>query len=255
MNMALMTINYFSPALGMQQSFVAIIPEDGSFFDDTSSPKSYQSLMLLHGLSSDATSYTRFTSIERYADEHQLAIIMPNADHSGYANMAYGHSYYDHILEVYHYAHKLLPLSTQRKDNFIAGHSMGGYGTMKFALTQGELFAKASPLSAVFQAQGLMELNYTDFAPKAITGEDTNIKGTELDTYHLVDEAVDKGLTLPELFIQCGTEDFLYEDNQQFMAYLDDKGIDYQYEEGPGEHDYAFWDKAIKRTIEWLVEA
>ena len=124
--MALMTINYLSPALGMQQSFVAIIPEDGSFFDETQSPKSYKTLMLLHGLSSDATSYTRFTSVERYADEHQLAIIMPNADHSGYANMTYGHSYYDHILEVYHYAHKLLPLSPKREDNFIAGHSMGG---------------------------------------------------------------------------------------------------------------------------------
>lgn len=97
--MALMTINYLSPSLGMQQSFVAIIPEDASFFDETQSPKSYKSLMLLHGLSSDATSYTRFTSVERYADEHQLAIIMPNADHSGYANMTYGHSYYDHILK------------------------------------------------------------------------------------------------------------------------------------------------------------
>jgi putative tributyrin esterase len=41
-------------------------------------------LLLLHGLSSDATSYMRFTSIERYAEAHQLAVIMPNADHSGY---------------------------------------------------------------------------------------------------------------------------------------------------------------------------
>ena len=48
---------------------------------------------------------------------------------------------------------------------------MGGYGTMKFALTQGRLFSKASPLSSVFQAQGLMELDYPDFAPKAITGK------------------------------------------------------------------------------------
>ena len=44
--MALMTINYLSPSLGMQQSFVAIIPEDASFFDETQSPKSYKSLML-----------------------------------------------------------------------------------------------------------------------------------------------------------------------------------------------------------------
>ena len=63
--------------------------------------------MLLHGLSSDATSYMRFTSIERYAESHQLAIIMPNADHSAYANMAYGHRYYDYILEVYHYVHQI----------------------------------------------------------------------------------------------------------------------------------------------------
>ena len=53
----------------------------------------------------------RYTSIERYANEHQLAIIMPNVDHSGYANMAYGHSYYDYILEIYEYVHQILPLS------------------------------------------------------------------------------------------------------------------------------------------------
>ena len=252
--MAFMTINYKSPTIGMNQSFTAIVPEDDSFFKQHEPVKPLKMLLLLHGLSSDATSYMRLTSIERYAEAHQLAVIMPNADHSGYANMAFGHSYYDYILEIYNYAHQVLPVSKKREDNFIAGHSMGGYGTMKFALTQGRLFSKASPLSAVFQAQGLMQLDYPDFAPKAITGEDTNIKDTELDTYYLVDEAVEKGLTIPKLLIQCGTEDFLYEDNQQFMTYLDDKGIDYQYEEGPGEHDYAFWDKAIKRTIEWLVE-
>ena len=53
--------------------------------------------MLLHGLSSDETTYMRYTSIERYANEHKLAVIMPNVDHSAYANMAYGHSYYDYI--------------------------------------------------------------------------------------------------------------------------------------------------------------
>ncbi|GGG95998.1 esterase family protein [Staphylococcus pragensis] len=252
--MALMTINYKSPTIGMNQSFMAIIPEDDSFFSRSQSAKPLKTLLLLHGLSSDATSYTRFTSIERYAEEHQLAVIMPNADHSGYANMTYGHSYYDYILEIYNYAHQVFPLSTKREDNFIAGHSMGGYGTMKFVLTQSELFSKAAPLSAVFEAQGLIDLEWTDFSPQAVTGQDTTFKGTELDTYHLVDEAVENGVDLPQLLIQCGTEDFLYDDNQQFMKYLDDKGIKYQYEEGPGDHDYAFWDKAIKRTIEWLVE-
>ena len=73
--MALMTINYLSPSLGMQQSFVAIIPEDASFFDETQSPKSYKSLMLLHGLSRMQRRIHRFTSVERYADEHQLPLL------------------------------------------------------------------------------------------------------------------------------------------------------------------------------------
>ena len=117
----------------------------------------------MHGLSSDETTYIRYTSIERYANEHQLAIIMPNVDHSGYANMVYGHSYYDYILEIYEYVHQILPLSRNREDNFIAGHSMGGYGTIKFALTQSDKFAKAAPLSAVFEAQRFIDLDWTDF--------------------------------------------------------------------------------------------
>jgi poly(3-hydroxybutyrate) depolymerase len=36
-------------------------------------PNRRKMLLLLHGLSSDATSYMRFTSIERYAEAHQLA--------------------------------------------------------------------------------------------------------------------------------------------------------------------------------------
>ena len=196
----------------------------------------------------------RYTSIERYANEHQLAIIMPNVDHSGYANMVYGHSYYDYILEIYEYVHQILPLSRKREDNFIAGHSMGGYGTIKFALTQSNKFAKAAPLSAVFEAQRLIDLDWIDFSPQAITGRDTQIKGTELDTYYLLDQAIDANVDIPELFIMCGKEDFLYHDNLQFIETLNKKGVSYKFEDGPGDHDYAYWDRAIKRAIEWFVQ-
>ena len=74
---------------------------------------------------------------------------------------------------------------------------MGGYGTIKFALTQSHLFSKAAPLSAVFDVQSLLDIEWNDFDPKAIVGEALKVKGTELDTYHLVDEAVDKDATLP----------------------------------------------------------
>ena len=252
--MAFMTINYKSPTIGMNQSFTAIVPEDDSFFKQHEPVKPLKMLLLLHGLSSDATSYMRLTSIERYAEAHQLAVIMPNADHSGYANMAFGHSYYDYILEIYNYAHQVLPVSKKREDNFIAGHSMGGYGTIKFALTQSDKFAKAAPLSAVFEAQRFIDLDWTDFSPQSITGNNTQIKGTELDTYYLLDQAIDANVDIPELFIMCGKEDFLYHDNLQFIETLNKKGVSYKFEDGPGDHDYAYWDRAIKRAIKWFVQ-
>ena len=202
--MALITMNYNSPTIGMHQNLTIILPEDVTFFE---------------------TTYIRYTSIERYANEHQLAIIMPNVDHSGYANMVYGHSYYDYILEIYEYVHQILPLSRKREDNFIAGHSMGGYGTIKFALTQSDKFAKAAPLSAVFEAQRFIDLDWTDFSPQSITGNNTQIKGTELDTYYLLDQAIDANVDIPELFIMCGKEDFLYHDNLQFIETLNKKGV------------------------------
>lgn len=252
--MALITMNYNSPTIGMHQNLTIILPEDVTFFDSSTTEKHLKSMLLLHGLSSDETTYIRYTSIERYANEHQLAIIMPNVDHSGYANMVYGHSYYDYILEIYEYVHQILPLSRKREDNFIAGHSMGGYGTIKFALTQSDKFAKAAPLSAVFEAQRFIDLDWTDFSLQSITGNNTQIKGTELDTYYLLDQAIDANVDIPELFIMCGKEDFLYHDNLQFIETLNKKGVSYKFEDGPGDHDYAYWDRAIKRAIEWFVQ-
>ena len=42
-----------------------------------------------------------------------------------------------------------LPVSDKREDNFIAGLSMGGRGTIKFAVNFPQLFAAAAVLSAV----------------------------------------------------------------------------------------------------------
>lgn len=210
--------------------------------------------MLLHGLSSDETSYVRYTSIERYANEHQLAIIMPRADHSAYSNMVFGHKYYDYILEVYDYVHQILPLSKERVDNYIAGHSMGGYGTIKFALKEGDKFSKACPLSAVFDINKLLYIDWYDFSRQAIIGNQEDITGTDLDIYHLVDDAIAQQKPLPELLIMCGTEDYLYEDNKAFINYLDSKDIAYQFKNENGQHNYEYWDKAIKHVIEWCAK-
>lgn len=69
----------------------------------------------------------------------------------------------------------------------------------------------------------------------------------------MLDKAVAEDKQIPKLLIMCGKQDFLYQDNLDFIDYLSRKNVPYQFEDGPGDRDYAYWDQAIKRAITWMV--
>lgn len=56
----------------------------------------------------------------------------------------------------------------------------------------------------------------------------------------------------PRLFLSCGTEDFLYQNNLGFRDHLHGLGFNLTYEEGPGAHDWTYWDQQIQRCLAWL---
>ena len=62
-----------------------------------------------------------------------------------------------------------------------------------------------------------------------------------------------KAKPLPRLWIDCGTEDFLYEDNVRMRDHL--RALDYNlvYEEAPGDHQWKYWDEKIQTVLDWLV--
>ena len=64
--------------------------------------------------------------------------------------MASGLNYGTFLLEeLPEIARSFFPLSPHRKDNFIAGLSMGGYGAFLMALSQSEKYAAAASLSGI----------------------------------------------------------------------------------------------------------
>ncbi|WP_411841910.1 alpha/beta hydrolase [Salinicoccus sp. HZC-1] len=251
--MALITINHHTNTLGKHHSFKVILPEEDSQYDTKSEVQPLKSILLLHGLSNDETVYTRYTNIERFANAAHIAVIMPSADHSFYTNMVFGHSYYDYVLEVHDYARQILPLSKKREDNFVAGHSMGGYGTIKMAFTQGDRFAKACFMSSATHLENLLSYEWYDFSPKAIAGDVTSMKELDIEPRALVDRALADGYALPELYMMCGTEDELYQNNLDFKKYLEDHAVDFKYEDGPGGHDWEYWNEGIHKAIQWFA--
>jgi len=55
--------------------------------------------------------------------------------------------------------------------------------------------------------------------------------------------------TLPYIYLDCGTEDFLVGLNQQFAAILREKKIPHEYRELPGDHNWAYWDQQVPEVL------
>jgi putative tributyrin esterase len=59
----------------------------------------------------------------------------------------------------------------------------------------------------------------------------------------------------PRLYQCCGTEDFLYAANLRFRDLVQRLPLDLTYEEGPGEHNWAYWDQMIQKVLAWMFPA
>ncbi len=227
-----------------------ILPDEG----DTP----FQVLWLLHGLSDDHTAWVRQTSIERYVQDKALAVVMPAVNRSFYWDMHKGLKWGTFAREEFpQIARRLFPLSDRREDNFITGLSMGGYGAFLAALTHPDRYAAAASLSGVLDAEGWLEYARKE-RPEVIPemenvyGNLDNIATHPANLLFLLRQRLDAGTPLPQLYACCGTEDFLYPGNLVFRDKAKAWGVNLEYAEGPGEHNWAFWDQWIQQVIDWL---
>jgi S-formylglutathione hydrolase FrmB len=258
--MALIDCKFFSETLGMCSSLRVVLPETterrigdvGVSRAGQAAFRGHPTLFLLHGMSDDETIWTRSTSVERYAAARGLAIVMPNVHRSFYTNMRHGYRYWDFVSqELLEKARAFFPLSHAREDNFVAGLSMGGYGAFKLALRLPHTFAAAASLSGVVDVIQFRESRSLDY--QLIFGADGPERGSEHDLFQLATAVAASGAPRPRLLQCCGTEDFLLAQNRAFRDHLQPLGFDYLYAEGPGAHDWAYWDKMIARALDWLV--
>ncbi|BES64308.1 alpha/beta hydrolase family protein [Gottschalkiaceae bacterium SANA] len=252
--MALIHCQIDSKILDLEMSVNVILPDGVETL-----PAELPTLYLLHGLSGNYSSWCRKTAIERYASAYKVAIVMPEVHRSFYTDMAVGYPYWTFLSEeLPTMMEYYFPLSKKREDRFVAGLSMGGYGAMKWALGCPDKFSYAASLS------GAVDLYYqyqiTQNAPEmeAIRPEMENIfgdldrfEGSPNDLFTLMKQAK-KRSELPELFVLCGTEDFLYPSHLHFLEGLELQDIQAKVFEEPGAHEWDFWDRNIQRVLAWL---
>ena len=255
--MALIHCDFFSEVLGLSCSMCVILPQQTRTqigMTSSAAKGKHPTLFLLHGLSDDHTIWQRRTSIERHVANLGLAVVMPAVHRSFYTDMARGHRYWTYVSEeLPALARSFFPLSEKREESFVAGLSMGGYGALKLALRHPERYAAGASLSGALDAAELGATpgeRHEEYAN--IFGNADAIPGGENDLFHLAKELAASDGPKPKLYQCCGTEDGLIEQNHRFRDHAGQLGLDLTYDEGPGEHEWGYWDVQIRRVLDWL---
>lgn len=251
--MAVIQCQFYSEAISLSMGINVIIPQNAAI--QASGSSKLPVLYLLHGLSADHTDWIRHSFIERYAEDKGIVVVMPSVGRSYYTDMKYGSPYFTFLSdELPKIVSALFPVSERREDTFVAGMSMGGYGALKLALSFPQRYAAAASLSGGLDIVSRMN-GANNFQPNeliAIFGDVSELKGSSNDLFYLLETLKTYDGDMPMLYQSCGTEDFLYDNNQTFRKYALDLGIEVTYDEGPGEHDWDYWDPQIQRVLDWL---
>ena len=239
--MAFATINYFSTSLEKACSVNVVFPEFSR------APRPWATFYLLHGLSDDHTIWMRRTSVERYVADYPLMLVMPDGGRGWYTNAIDGLAYEDDLIkDVVGLIDRTFPVKAERSGRAIGGLSMGGYGAVKLGLKHLDLFASVNSHS------GALDLGGDPERVKLLGKEFVSIFGPQFqggpeDPMAII-EKVDHG-RLPALRIDCGTDDFLIAENRRFHEHLDKLHIAHEYQEFPGGHDWAYWDRHVQEAI------
>ena len=248
--MAHLVVDYYADALGVQTRMHVLLPQ-------RLAAGKAKTLYLLHGMSDDEGTWMRRTSIERYAEEKGLAVVMPDGGLGWYTDMYRGLAWFKFISgELPALCRRFFPiLSDKREDTYIGGNSMGGYGALKCALRAPRTFSRVISLSGALDAADTA-INNTVPATRRywedVFGPAEDVSGSENDLFAAATALTDPALR-PRVYMWCGTEDFLYAQNIRMRDHLRALGYDLMYEESPGDHQWRHWDKKIADALNWLL--
>lgn len=231
------------------------------------SKRSYPVLYLLHGSGDNQTGWVQFGEVAHIADKAiregkatPMIIVMPDADtgRRGYFNDIRGDFNYEDFFfqEFIPYIEKTYRIRKEKRFRAIAGLSMGGGGTLVYALHHPELFAAACPLSASARIMDTKELR------ERYAKNDTGITDKQLDEWYrqydihrMVKEMPNDRKQAVRWYIDCGDDDFLYEGNAMLHIEMRKNNIPHEYRVRDGGHTWTYWRSALPEVLGFVSQS
>ncbi|MCZ8198587.1 MAG: alpha/beta hydrolase family protein [Flavobacterium sp.] len=240
----------------MNKNYYAAVVTPNSY---AKSKSNFPVLYLLHGAYGHFNDWLKKTPnknvVKDLADQYNIIIVMPEGEtFSFYIDSPVNkESQFETYItqEVIQKIDGTYRTIANKNGRVITGLSMGGHGALYLSSKHPELFCAAGSMS------GAVDLNYM-LTPEGIERTKTlfgPILGDEVlspaayKRYAVMDK-IDtiKENKLP-LYIDCGVDDFLIENNRELHRRLVYNKIQHEYTERPGAHTWEYWDNALPYHI------
>ncbi len=261
--MASIQATFFAKTMRRQVSFNAFIPKEELEIPGlppvTRPP--LKALYLLHGFSGISSDWAYGARVQELSMKHNIAVVMPSGENSFYLDDTDKAELFGEYVgrELVEFTRGLFGLPLSRADTYIGGLSMGGFGAirngLKYHRTFGGIVALSSAL--IVREVSAMKPGYENAIAKyeyyrRVFGEPERLLGSDNDPEALVRKIELDGAAFPRIYMACGTEDFLLQENRAFHDFLASRGVAHDYREESGQHDMDFWSRHIKIAMEWM---
>ncbi len=237
-------LSFRSPALGGRRGDVTLYIPPGV--------RPSAVAVLLHGVYDTHWAWALKGAAHRTADRligegaiAPIALIMPSdglwGDGSAYvphADADYERWIVDDVVGAVHRALDLPPMEL-----FITGLSMGGYGSLRLGAKYANRFRAIAAHSAIVNLQSLGSFVIDPLADYEYAGSE------ELNVFAQMRKNRN---ALPPLRFDCGVEDVLLEENRALHGQLRNAGIEHEYLEYPGGHEWSYWSARVAETLRFF---
>ena len=255
-------MEFHAETIMQHANFCFVLPNDVNMeevYDLRHYDRPTRSLILLHGLTGTDSDWLFGGVAQEMAIQYNLAVFMPTTGNSFYLDRGYAGGNYASFVgeELPAYIRSTFGFCQSREDTMIAGLSMGGYGALRTALAFPETYSACIALSSALRIHALARDENESVMPREMVldvfGDLKTLESSDKNPEVLVKKRNAEGAPLPRLYMACGTEDNLLGANRDFHAFLEKEGVSHVYEEGPGKHNWRFWNEYLDRGLAALL--
>ena len=256
-----------SEILKMDRKYSVYLPAG---YDE--SDQSYPVLYLLHGSGDDHTGWVQFGQVQNIADRviaegtaGPMIIVMPDANTGtrGYFNVIQGNFNYEDFFfkELIPHIEKTYRVRSERRYRAVSGLSMGGGGTVFYALHQPDMFAAAAPLSAAtgnWDPEQFRQRTKSNNATSGLTDQQIENYYNRHSIEGLIKNASEdalKSIKQIRWYISCGDDDFLYEGNSMMHIVFRKNEIAHEFRIKDGGHTWTYWRMELPLVMEFVSKS